>query len=153
MDQDLPPSAYSVAVIKTANQTPTAGNKIPFLRTREVPSLFSGDYLPKNGNSLPIRIGDSGSEKMLKENYNRLGKFLDVCNAHSGKTPVLVHNRYTWNDIPLALVRDYFDDTLDYFHDDFYEKTALLNYLDVRAKQSHGDCSNWTVVLVGSQFE
>ena len=149
VDQDLPPSAYSVAVIKTANQTPTAGNKIPYLRTREVPSLFSGDYLPKNGNSLPIRTGDPGSQKMLEENYKRLGKFLDVCNTHSGKTPVIDQNRYTWNDIPLAKVRDYFDDTLDHFHDDFYEKTALLNYLDARAKQSHGDCSNWTVVLVG----
>jgi len=149
VDQNLPPSAYSVAVIKTANQSPTAETKIPFLRTREVPSLFSGDYLPKNGNSLPIRLGDPVSEKMLQDNYTQLGTFLDACNAYSGSSPAPVQNRYTWDNIPLATVRDYFDDTLDDFHDDFYEKKTLLNYLDERAKQSHGDCSNWTVVLVG----
>ena len=148
-DQDLPPSAYSVAVIKTANQVPTSGDKIPFLRTRQVPSLFSGDYLPKNGNSLPIRLGDSASEKMLDNNYTELGKFLDVCNTVSGSVPSEKDNRYTWENIPLSDVRKYLDATLDNFHDDFYEKESLLNYLDERGKQSHGDCSKWTVALIG----
>jgi hypothetical protein len=86
---------------------------------------------------------------MLQDNYTQLGTFLDACNTYSGSSPAPVQNRYTWDNIPLATVRDYFDDTLDDFHDDFYEKKTLLNYLDERAKQSHGDCSNWTVVLVG----
>lgn len=148
-DQELPPSAYAVPVIKTANQSPTANDKAPFLQIRKVPSLFSADYLPKNGNSLPVRKGDSASEKMLQDNYTELGKFLDECNKLTGGPPGLVNNRYTWNNVPLSEVRKYFDSTLDNFHDDFYEKEALLAYLDARAGLPHGDCSSWTVALVG----
>ena len=130
-DQDLPPSAYSVAVIKTANQVPTSRqNTVSSHTPSSKPLLWR--LSSKNGNSLPIRLGDSASEKMLDDNYAELGKFLDVCNTVSGSVPSEKDNRYTWNNIPLSDVRKYLDATLDNFHDDFYEKEALLNYLDER---------------------
>ena len=148
-EQDLPPSAYAVAVIKTANQSPTSKDKIPFLRSKKVPSLFSGDYLPKNGSSFPIRKGDSDSESKLLDNFKQLGTFLDDCNKRAGGLPVCVEHRYTWLGVPLTDVRAYLDSTLDNFYNDCYEKEALLKYLDARAGMSYGDCSTWTVVLVG----
>lgn len=148
-EQDLPPSAYAVAVIKTANQSPTSKDKIPFLRSKKVPSLFSGDYIPKNGSSFPIRQGDADSESKLLGNINQLGTFLDVCNKRAGGLPSSVDHRYTWTDIPLADVRAYLDSTLDNFYNDCYEKEALLQYLDARAGMSYDDCSTWTVALVG----
>lgn len=148
-EQGLAPSCYSIPVLKTANQSPTSKDKIPHLRVNALPSIFSGDYLPKNGDNFPIKQNDSQSEAFLEENLTQLGIFLDECNILNGGKPFLEENMYVYNSIPLEAVMAYFKSTLHNYHGDVYQKKDLITYLQTRSEMNKDDCSKWTVALIG----
>ena len=71
----------------------------------------------------------------------------------TGKIPPRnAQGNYVFDKIPLDDVVDFFEDSLDNFIDDPYNKNHLLEYLKVR-KSNGAECSSWTVVVVGNKAE
>ena len=144
----------ALLVRQAAGQLPTDIGKIPHMR-KEVYGMLSGDYLPKKGSGFPINIGadKADHEQRNYDNLESFGKLFDKIVTITGKIPPRnAQGNYVFDKIPLDDVVGFFEDSLDNFIDDPYNKNHLLEYLKVR-KSSGTECSSWTVVVVGNKAD
>ena len=151
---NLDPSLYAVPVMKAAGQLPTDIGKIPKMR-KEVYGMLSGDYLPKKGTGFPINIGSDKAdhEQRNSDNLESFGELFDKMITIAGKIPPRDdQGNYVFDKIPLDDVVAFFEESLDNFIDDPYNKKQLLEYLRIR-KSIGTECSSWTVVIVGNKAD
>ena len=117
--------------------------------------MLSGDYLPKKGSGFPINIGADkvDHEQRNYDNLESFGRLFDKMVTIMGRIPPRnAQGNYVFDKIPLDDVVGFFEDSLDNFIDDPYNKNHLLEYLKVR-KSSGTECSSWTVVVVGNKAD
>ena len=121
---------YAIPVMKAANQIPTSKDKLPII-SKVIHHTLPGDYLPKRGSGFPINITNLKKTEHEKKNQNNLdncGILIDKMVDLNGMPKRRKDGNYLFSDIPLDLVMDYFESTLEYFIDDPYNKDNLLDY-------------------------
>ena len=79
-----------------------------------------------------------------------MGEFLDKVYSNSGTPKRKSDGYYQIDDVPLADIINLFENSLDNFIDDPYNKKQLIQYLNTRSTNGN-ECSKWTVTVMGNQ--